>query len=405
MHGQSVMVRHLVNGLREKGQVDLAEGTDGTKTAPIGFVHVNPQLATDLADIGRWRPAKILRVFAHVFEAIRAKFRYGLDTFYFVPAPPKREALYRDWAVLFLCQPFFCKLVLHWHCIGQREFFAKKLTAPERWLAHLCYGRAALSIALSKYSEEEASIFRPIKSVVVPNGIPDPCPEFDAKVWPERQKRAALRASEKEKPQVPPLPYEVLFVAGRLTPKGLFDSMEAIKLANLHAHKSGSLQRFRLTVPGRLRMTPSGRATNRWQKKLTPRKLREHPSRSASTPAGRTRRRKRRFIARPTALFFQRPIIGKLRARAGGGDGAWLRGDHDALASRPGGIAAGRSERRRAAQHRRAGGGIVALRGDAGEPILARILSCPFHARAVRARHGALSKRNMARRNRSRFRW
>jgi glycosyltransferase involved in cell wall biosynthesis len=248
LHGQSVMVQLLVDGLRETGQVDLGHGTDGTKTGDIAFVHINPQLSHDLADIGRWRPGKILSVFKFVLEAVRAKFRYNLDTFYFVPAPPKREALYRDWAVLLLCRLFFPKLVLHWHCIGQRDFFANKLNALERWLGHLCYDRATVSVALSKFSEEEASMFRPKKSVVEPNGIPDPCPQFDAEVWPDRQRRAqALAAAAQSSARHF---YEVLFVAGRMTPKGLFDAMEAVNTANRHADRSGSSLRFRLTVAG-----------------------------------------------------------------------------------------------------------------------------------------------------------
>jgi glycosyltransferase involved in cell wall biosynthesis len=249
LHGQSVMVQLLVDGLHETGQVDLTTAPIDAAGAAIGYVHINPQLSTDLGDIGRWRPGKILSVFKFVFAALRARFRYGLDTFYFVPAPPKREALYRDWAVLLLCRPLFRKLVLHWHCIGQREFFAKKLTAPERWLGHLCYDRATVSVALSKYSEEEANMFRPKKSVVVPNGIPDPCPEFDAVVWPMRQKRAEILAAAARPLQ--PQYYEVLFMAGRMTPKGLFDAIEAVNRANRNADRSGSSLRYRLTAAGR----------------------------------------------------------------------------------------------------------------------------------------------------------
>jgi glycosyltransferase involved in cell wall biosynthesis len=243
------MVQLLIDGLRETGQVDLTNSAATSSTA-ISFVHINPQLSTDLADIGRWRPGKILSVFKFIFAAIRARYRHKLDTFYFVPAPPKREALYRDWAVLLICRPFFPKLILHWHCIGQRDFFAKKLTALERWLGHLCYDRATVSVALSKFSEEEARMFRPQRSVVVPNGIPDPCPQFETDVGPGRQRRREARAAWDEKPVGPPPPYEVLFVAGRLTPKGLFDAMEAVKLANAHLDRGGSTHRIRLTVAG-----------------------------------------------------------------------------------------------------------------------------------------------------------
>jgi glycosyltransferase involved in cell wall biosynthesis len=242
LHGQSVMVQLLVEGLRETGQIDLTKALPDKHAAAIGYVHVNPQIASDLADIGRWRIGKILSVFKFIYAAIRARFQYGLDTFYFVPAPPKREALYRDWAVLLLCRPFFRKLVLHWHCIGQRDFFAQRLTAPERWLGHLCYDGATISVALSKYSEEEAGMFRPKKSVVVPNGLPDPCPQFDAEIWPWRQKRAEANSRAAF--------YEVLFLAGRMTPKGLFDAMAAVVRANTQLAKQQSPMRVRLTVAG-----------------------------------------------------------------------------------------------------------------------------------------------------------
>ena len=248
VHGQSIMVGHLMDGLREAGQIDLETDPNGDAAAKIAYCHINPRISEDLGDIGRWRPRKLLLVFRFIFEAIAARFRHGLDTFYFVPAPPKREALYRDWCVLLLCRPFFRRLVLHWHCIGQPEFMEKKLTAPERFLARLLYGNASLSIVLSNYSREEAAYFNSHQTVVVPNGIPDPCPRFDAEVWPERQRRGTARSGGT--PEIAPEYYEVLFVAGRMTPKGLFDAIAAVTEANkLQAQKELAL-RFRLTVAG-----------------------------------------------------------------------------------------------------------------------------------------------------------
>jgi glycosyltransferase involved in cell wall biosynthesis len=79
-------------------------------------------------------------------------------------------------------------------------------------------------------------MFRPRKSVVVPNGVPDSCPEFDAEVLPERQRRASGNRKF----------YEVLFMAGRMTPKGLFDAINAVSMAN----QGSTSLRFRLTVAG-----------------------------------------------------------------------------------------------------------------------------------------------------------
>ncbi len=265
------MAELLVDGLRDSGQIDLArESSASEPAAAIAYYHINPRISEDLADIGRWRPQKILMVFDYIWRALRARFQYGLDTFYFVPAPPKREGIYRDWCVLFFCRLFFRRLVLHWHCIGQPEFLEKTLTSPERLLTRLFYGRAALSVALSNYSRAEASYFAPQLTEVVPNGIPDPCPNFDAAIWPERQRRAeALGRALADKAAAPSF-YKVLLVAGRLTPKGLFDAMDAVTKANeLLAQRRLSL-RMRLTVAGpfedeaeRLRFESAARGLDR----------------------------------------------------------------------------------------------------------------------------------------------
>lgn len=251
IHGQSVMVQHLMDGLRRSGQCNLEEQPDHEQnsTAAIAYYHVNPRISEDLEDIGRWRPRKIFLVLGFIFKAIRARFRYGLDTFYFIPAPPKREGMYRDWCVLFFCRPFFRRLILHWHCIGQPEFI-KKMSIMERLLARLFYGRAKLSITLSNYSRDEAIYFSSRQTVVVPNGIPDPCPNFDSEVWPKRQRRTEALATVWSRQAQSPLFYEVLFLSGRMTPKGLFDAMAATIRANRFLAEKNFSLRMRLTVAG-----------------------------------------------------------------------------------------------------------------------------------------------------------
>jgi glycosyltransferase involved in cell wall biosynthesis len=79
---------------------------------------------------------------------------------------------------------------------------------------------------------------------VVPNGIPDPCPQFDAEVWPVRQKRAQALTTQSSGY------YEVLFMAGRMAPKGLFDAMAAVTRANALLADKGRALQLRLTVAG-----------------------------------------------------------------------------------------------------------------------------------------------------------
>ena len=254
MHGQSIMVGHLLTGLRRAQQTDLAEppGPGAQAPTPISYLHINPQISEDLADIGRWRPRKLLLVFGFVIEAIRARFRHRLDTFYFVPAPPKREGMYRDWFVLFFCRPFFRRIVLHWHCIGQPEFIEGTLSPVERLLARMFYRGADLSIVLSNYSRDEAAYFNSHHTAVIPNGIPDPSPGFDDNEWPERRRRAEERTrvwTDHAQPGACHF-YDALFLAGRMTPKGLFDALAACTRANRTLAERNAPLRIRLTVAG-----------------------------------------------------------------------------------------------------------------------------------------------------------
>ena len=330
VHGQSVMTGHLLDGLRDSGQCDLKSGHD--RIAAIAYYHLNPRISEDLGDIGRWRPSKIFRIFGFILEAFGVRFRYGVDTLYFIPARPRREGMYRDWCVLFFCRLFFRRLILHWHCIGQPEFI-RKISAPERALARLFYGRAALSIALSNYSRDEATYFNSRQTVVVPNGIPDPCPDFDAKVWPERQKRAEALAAVGAQQASAPLFYEMLFVSGRMTSKGLFDAMAAAIRANcLLAEKNVPL-RMRLTVAGsfsdeveRLRFETDAQKLNATQ--LPGRE------RAAGDFRGLGRGGKEAAtLSRGRLFYFSDDVSGgKFWPRSRRSNGSRLRGHHHALA-------------------------------------------------------------------------
>ena len=83
---------------------------------------------------------------------------------------------------------------------------------------------------------------------VVPNGIPDPCPGFDEAVRATRKSRAASRRSLLAKgslagpvssEMVPEeCEFRVMFIGLCHRPKGLFDAVEAIALANRRLQSS-----------------------------------------------------------------------------------------------------------------------------------------------------------------------
>jgi len=219
LHGQSLMVQTLVEGLPALG---------------IAVCHVPLQLSRDPADIGRWRPGKVATAVHAGLRARRLARRGHCDALYYVPAPGKRGALWRDLLVLALARPACPRLILHWHAVGLGEWLHTRATNAERTLARRFLGRADLAIVLDDALRADADLLAPRRVVVVPNGIADPCPDF----------RPRPRAGR---------PGEVLFLGLGSRTKGLADTVEAI--GQLQARSPGT---FRLTFSGEF-ATPKDR--------------------------------------------------------------------------------------------------------------------------------------------------
>src|SRR6185369_4795302 len=141
--------------------------------------HVNCRYSDSLEDIGMLRLEKMWLVLRYSMEAIWCRYRYGVRTLYYVPAPGKRAALYRDWVVMLLCRPFFRDIIHHWHASGLGDWLKQEGTWFERWVTHRLLGRADVGLALAIPGMRDALWFRTRQVEIVPNGIPDPCPDFD----------------------------------------------------------------------------------------------------------------------------------------------------------------------------------------------------------------------------------
>src|SRR5205823_6309033 len=107
------------------------------------------------------------------------RFRYGVKTMYYIPAPGKHSALYRDWVMMLICRRFFKRIIFHWHAAGLAKWLEMVAQMRSRSITYRLMKEADLSIVLSRFNRADAErIFsRHIK--VVSNGIPDPCPKFD----------------------------------------------------------------------------------------------------------------------------------------------------------------------------------------------------------------------------------
>ena len=198
-HGQSLAVAALLQHLR--GQPDFE------------VHHVGLSLSREAAEIGRWQPRKFAATLAAARQARRILRQHGAMPIYYVPAPAKRGALYRDWAIMALVRPRARGLILHWHAVGLGGWLGTNATATERVLTQRLLGRADLAIVQAEAGRDDAAVLQPRCTIVVRNGVPDPRPDF--------QPRTSVRE-----------PCEVLFIGLGCHEKGLFDALEGVRLAN-----------------------------------------------------------------------------------------------------------------------------------------------------------------------------
>lgn len=222
-HGQSQMVKLMVDGFRERPSLG------------IEVIHVDARLSSGMADVGSVRGGKIRALWGYCREALRHSREQRCRTLYYIPSPPKRSSLYRDFLVMALIRWRFDRVILHWHAVGLGAWLQSEAFFWERWLAWACLGRVRRALVLAESNRADAVLLRPRSVAVVSNGIPDPCADFAATLV---DRRGGI-ASRKD--------IEVLFMAHCTRDKGLFGAVEAVVAANASS-KPG--RRFRLTVAG-----------------------------------------------------------------------------------------------------------------------------------------------------------
>ena len=229
---------------------------------PLGIecYHVNARFSRGLEEVGAFKSGKLFLIFWFWLQVLWCRYRYGVENFYYVPAPGKRVAVYRDWLVMLLCRIFFKRLILHWHAAGLSQWLEMETSGLARALNYRLFRPVDLSIVISAFNRADGEKLASHQIRVVPNGIPDPCPDFETAVLPRRLARLAVRtqwlggqtpsaselASAGEQPQV----VKVLYLAHCMREKGLFDTLEAVALANQQLVREQSPLRLHLTVAG-----------------------------------------------------------------------------------------------------------------------------------------------------------
>jgi glycosyltransferase involved in cell wall biosynthesis len=247
-HGQSYMVQLMLNGF---GGDARRKNPGATNPHGIACYHVNARFSRGLEDIGEFQGVKLLLIFWFCAQAIWLRFRHGVKNFYYVPAPGKRVALWRDWLVMFLCRPFFPHVILHWHAAGLAKWLESETTITTRGATFRCYRPVNLSLVLSNFNVFDAEKLLSHKIAVVNNGIPDPCPDFETNILPRRRENFARRrqilAGEKS---AAPLTVNILFLAHCTRQKGLFAAVAGVQAANRRLAARGLPLHLRLTVAG-----------------------------------------------------------------------------------------------------------------------------------------------------------
>jgi glycosyltransferase involved in cell wall biosynthesis len=235
-HGQSYMVKLMLDGLRELGKTN--------PTCRLQLFHVDTKLSSNLEAIGEFQWSKLVLLLKYCAQAYFCRFAHGADTLYYVPAPGLRAALYRDWIVMFFCRPIFKKVILHWHAVGLGEWLETTARPWEKRVSLWLLGNVDLSIVLSDFGRIDAIRFSPRRIEVVPNGIPDPCPDFEESILPDRRRRLRERSEGRA------TDFTILFFGACTAAKGLFATLDAVAMLNQRLSKRRSLITARLIVAG-----------------------------------------------------------------------------------------------------------------------------------------------------------
>jgi glycosyltransferase involved in cell wall biosynthesis len=267
-HGQRYMVQLMLKGFggdrRRPGAAPAA-----ANPYDVECYHVNARVSKELEDIGDFRLSKLFLLLAYCIQAIWCRYRHGVRTLYYIPAPGKHSALYRDWLVMFLCRPFYRRVILHWHAAGLAKWLETSIQFRARAFTYQRMKDVDLSVVLSQYNRADAEKLFPRQIQIVSNGIPDPCPKFEGEILPRRKARCAARKklaagqaltdADLESTGGDPRRFKVLYLAHCTREKGLFDTVQGLLAANKKLAESKSPFVLELMIAGNF-VNPTERA-------------------------------------------------------------------------------------------------------------------------------------------------
>lgn len=210
---------------------------DGLKGSGIQVFQVDARSSDEAL---QW--THVFTAFKRCLQAIWLRLTRGVDHFYYVLSSESRPRLYLDWLVMLLCRPFFKRVIIHWYAGGLGEWLEKKAKPWERWVSARLIGGPDLSVIPGNYGRRDADAVASRSVALVPNGMPDPRPQFEKDVLPIRLTQAEKRRSGES------YTYHVLYLGVCSRSKGVFDLVDAIAIAN--EKLKGTPVRMKLVVAG-----------------------------------------------------------------------------------------------------------------------------------------------------------
>lgn len=154
--GQALMIRRLLDGSYPSATL----------------YHVRMSFAKDMDDLGKFRPAKLIQLFAIILKTVYLKLRHGIDILYYPPSGPDLVPMLRDMAILLSTRWMFKKTIFHFHAAGASQMYPH-LPCYLRLLYRLSFFRPDLAIQLSSFNPDDGALIQAKQMEIVPNGIED----------------------------------------------------------------------------------------------------------------------------------------------------------------------------------------------------------------------------------------
>jgi glycosyltransferase involved in cell wall biosynthesis len=184
-----------------------------SKMRDVELRHVRMEFSSNESQVGKFRWAKIFRLFPLLIRIFYARIVYGPQILYYAPAGATRFSVFRDIAILGATRFLFPKIILHFHAGGHGELY-KTLPRWQQWLFRRAFFGVAGAVRISEFTPEDAKNLHAVREYIVTNGIADIAEDMPLP-------RPALPVSNDR-------PLRVLFVALLCEGKGLLDLLKAV---------------------------------------------------------------------------------------------------------------------------------------------------------------------------------